>query len=298
MKVKWSMAESWMEVGLAIVPGLMALLLLGASAQGGASVYNSLAVVSALLIIIGLLWRREFVSWMFPAVGVFLSMFPGLVMDLLFPSPGPPPPIFDTLANLWPIVAWGVSIVIVWKCRHDIRVSKPGWLLLGLVVVVGLVEGGTMFLVIMGCGVLPIAVGMIFARRHRLVAGLVPVAGLYWLVDSVFDPSYSYRFGTLIEMTLALFFLVVPVIWVLGSRSARGHLWGLLLPPGLALIGSEIIRSPVFGGAFVPYSLQLWLIRGLGVVQFLLVLSLVVVIYQATKGRRNSRPVGELSNAA
>jgi len=306
MKTRLLAPLSWIQIGLAIVPGLVALLLrspsieiLGLSVRGGGYVYNSLVVVSGLLIIVGLLWKRGFIPWMFPAVGILLMMFPGLVFDLLFPSSGPRPATFDMLVNLCPVAAWAVSIVIVWQCRRDTSVSKLGWVLLGLVMTVGLIQGGAiMFLFMMGLVVLPVAVGLMFARRHRLVAGLVPVAGLYWLVDSVFDPSYSSSFGTLIEMTLALFFLVVPPIWVLCSRSARGRLWALLLPPGFALISSEIIRSPVFRGTLMPYSPRMWLTRGLGVVQFLLVLSLAAVIYQAVKSHSDSSLVGELSSAA
>ncbi len=305
MKVRWSIAAPWAQVGLAIAPGLTALVLrsrcletLGLSVHGGEWVYSSLALVSASLIIAGLLWKRECVPWMFPAVGISLSLLPGLVMTLLFPSPGPPPPIFDTLVNLWPVAAWGLSALIVWQYRRDIALPKQGWALLGLIVIAALIQGGAMMFLFIGLGVLPVAVGIMFARRHRLLAGLVPVAGLYWLVDSVFDPSYSSRFATLIEMALALFFLIVPPVWVLRSRSTRGRHWGLLLPPSLALIGSEVIRSPIFGGTLAPYSPQMWLIRGLGVVQFLLLLSLAALIYQAVERHSDSSLADELSSAA
>ncbi len=99
-------------------------------------------------------------------------------------------------------------------------------------------------------------------------------------------------------MALALFFLIVPPVWVLRSRSTRGRHWGLLLPPSLALIGSEVIRSPIFGGTLAPYSPQMWLIRGLGVVQFLLLLSLAALIYQAVERHSDSSLADELSSAA
>lgn len=305
MGTKWSTPVPWVEVGEAIMPGLVALVLrscsvelFGLSVRGGVSFYNSLTAVSALLVIVGLLWKRGMASWMFPAVGVFLSMFPGLVMDLLFPSPGSPPPMFGILANLWPVVAWGVSGVVFWRLRHDISMPKQGWALLGLVVAAGVLQGGTiMVLFMMGSMVLSMAVGLAFARRHRLVAGLVPVAGMYWWVDSVFDPSYFMpsNYATIIEMALGFAFLVVTPIWVLRSRSPGTRRVGLLLPPSLALVGCEVLRSI----AYPPgYSMGTWLIRGLGAGQLTLLIACAIVVCQSVGSRAETSPIGGLFGAA
>jgi hypothetical protein len=205
------------------------------------------------------------------------------VFDLLFPPFEPPPPLFDVLMGLWLIVAWGGSAVIVWRYHRDVTLPKGGWVLLGLVVVVSLIQGGAPALPFMlGLMALPVAVGLAFARRHGLPAGLVPAAGLYWLVDSVFDPSYAvpFGYGTVIEMAIVLAFLVVPPTWVLRSERPSARLWGLMLPPGLVLVGSEAMRSVVYPPG---YSAEMWVVRGLGVGQFVLAIAFATVVYRSIK---------------
>jgi hypothetical protein len=85
-------------------------------------------------------------------------------------------------------------------------------------------------------------------------------------------------------MALAVLFLVIPTIWVLRARSDHGRLWGLLLPPGIALIGIEIISSPViYYEHDMPGLPQMWLHRGLSVAMFWFVLSLAAEIYRTAR---------------
>lgn len=293
---------SWVHIGLAVLPGVIVVLsrsglaeqILSGSAVEFVHLYG-LPIACVILLLLGLGWQRRIAPWLFPGVGVLLLMLPGLVLGLLLPPTRDNSALYDGLVNLWVVSTWVVSIVVMWVCRRDVIVSKPGWLLLGLLGL-ALVVSPTTLLFMGGLLALPIAVGVLFARRFGLRAGLISLGGVYWLVDSVFDPSYFLpsTYATLIEVSLAFFFLVIPPIWVLRSRSLQAMKWGLLLPPGLVLVSSELIRGIVYPGTAARYSL----IRGLGVAQFILALALAAVLYQAVRGDNESRPAAGATGAA
>jgi hypothetical protein len=248
-----------------------------------------LVLASLIVVAAGWLWKREFPPWTFPAIGVLLLALPGFVLRLFFPmSDGPPPPFFDTLVNLMPIAAWSVIVFVAWKQRCDVSLSKAGWLLLGSLLAVSLIQDGPLLLFfVLGWMGLPVAVGLVFAQRHRLLAGLLPIAGLFWIVDGIYDPSYfvPLPYSTLIEMALAFAFLIATPLWVLRARSTRAQLFGLLVPPAVVLIASEVLRSSVYPPG---YSLDMWLVRGLGLAQILLVLTFASVLYQSLNSDRDS----------
>jgi hypothetical protein len=269
----------WLQIGLAVVPGLVALLL--HSPDTGID-RQSMILTSALVVSVGLLWKREFPPWALPAAGVLLSTLPGFILRLFFPTTGgPPPSIFDTLVNLLPIAAWGVIVLVAWRWWREVSLPKVSWLLLGTLVTVGtILNGPLLFLLVLGWMGLPVAAGLIFARRHQLLAGLLPVAGLYWIVDGIYDPSYfvPIPYSTLIEVALVFAFLVATPLWVLRARSTRAQLFGLLVPPTLALLACEILRSSVYPPG---YSLNMWLIRGLGMAEILFSLVFALVLYRS-----------------
>jgi hypothetical protein len=313
----------WVQVGLAILPGLTALgisigvpwSLFGTSfartlAQGG------LITVCTVLIVAGLVRERQIAVWSFPAWGIILFPLSGI---LLFISWWVHLPFIDEASPVWHtgplIVLVGLlagigsfAVVRVYR-QHWIPVPRPVWVLVASVILVTLGGGITSTiadqsadkwlalsvmvpstLLRMGVILLPVAIGLLLARRHGLLAGLIVVAAEFVLVDEIFDPAYalgiwtsSSTIVTLVSVIPAVFFLVVSPMWVLLSRSTGGRVAGLLVPPFVALVSGEII-----GGSVRPYYMDdwLWLVRAIGSMQFLMALALAVVIYHWLGGQR------------
>ncbi|MFB0535894.1 MAG: hypothetical protein ACETWR_13045 [Anaerolineae bacterium] len=286
----------WGKIGLAVLPGLLAISVrsdLGRSVFGqdvSQFVYwNGLTVLCLLQIIGGFIGERQLAAWSFPALGLLLNTLPGVVIGLLLkPSSGPPSPAHTLVVNwVWPCVIWGAIIAVLVCQRHSLHMPKPGWGLLGLLVLTQpfLFWSGAILL-------LSIAVGLLLTRRNGLLAGLVVVAGEFWLVDEIFDPSYAmliwsanYTAEMIVSVLPTVFFLVVAPIWVLRARSTWGRIWGLLLPPFIGLVSGEMICSVVFQGTPREYSLAMWLLRATGVMQFVLALALAAVIYHQVGNR-------------
>lgn len=287
----------WGKIGLAVLPGLLAISVrsdLGRSVFGQDisqfMYWNGLTVLCFLLIIGGFISERQLAAWSFPALGLLLNTLPSLVIGLLLePSSGPPPAAHTLVVNwVWPCVMWGAIIAVFVRQRHSLRMPKLGWGLLGLLVL----TEPFLFLFVGAMLLLPIAVGLLLTRRNGLLAGLVVVAGEFWFVDEIFDPSYAmliwsanYTAETIVSVLPTVFFLIVTPIWVLHARSTWGRIWGLLLPPLVGLVSSEMIRSIVFQGTPREYSLVMWLLRGTGVMQFVLALALAAVIYHQVGNR-------------
>jgi hypothetical protein len=150
----------------------------------------------------------------------------------------------------------------------------------------------------MGLILLPVAIGLPLTRRDGLLAGLVLVAFQFVLVDEIFDPTYSVGFWAYWEPSAildqakivlsylpALFFLVITPIWMLRSRSTRGRVLGLLLPPFIALVSTDVIESVALRGTLAEYSINLWLTHSVSTAQFLIALALAAVMYHWLEGQ-------------
>jgi hypothetical protein len=224
---------------------------------------------------------------------VLLPTLPGLILDLLFePGSGPPPPGYTFLVNwLWPGLIWGLIIVLFTYQRVGLQLPGLAWGLLGLLVVANpfvFLLSGTMLL-------LCIIIGLLLARQNGLLAGLVVVAGEFWIVDGIFDPGYgmliwSYNYpAELIVSTLpALFFLIIPVLWVLRARSTWERMGALLLPPLVGLVVGETLHSVVVHGTAGAYSPGTWWVRGTGIFQY--VMALAIFIWPQISRQRLVRP--------
>ena len=195
--------------------------------------------------------------------------------------------------------------------QHGLPTPRSGWVLLGLMALVGmagaivgaitdrspdkwmaLAANLPLQLWWMGSILLPVAIGLPLARRDGLLAGLVLVAFQSVLVDEIFDPTYSVGFWAYWEPSAildqakivlsylpALLFLVVTPIWMLRSRSTRGRVLGLLLPPFIALVSTDVIESVALRGTLGGYSIGSWLTRGVSTAQLSLLLALAAVMY-------------------
>ncbi len=302
----------WMKVGLAILPGLLAVgtrtgLLPGVF--GHALQRGGLVPLCVLIIGMGLVRERRIAVWSLPALGILLFPLSGI---LLFVSWWARLPFIDEASPVWhtgPLIVLvalltGIASFAVGRVykQHWIRLPRLVWVLLGFVILVtvaGVITStiadrspnkwmalSVMLpstLLLMGVILLPVAIGLLLAPRHGLLAGLIVVAAEFVLVDEIFDPAYalgiwtsSSTIVTLVSVIPAVFFLVVSPMWLLLSRSTRERAWALLLPVFVALVSGEII-----GGSVRPYHVDdwYWLTRAIGSIQFVMALALAVVMY-------------------
>lgn len=272
-------------------------------------VYITLGIVVA-----GLIVERRPAVWSFPTLGLLLFSAPGWLFTLFarFGDPRSPfwqvAPPYLMLAALAAIAA--LAVYRVFK-QHSLHIPRSGWVLLGLMILTSvayaIVEAVTargsnewtdMLSLIplqlwwMGLILLPVAIGLPLARRDGLLAGLVLVASQFVLVDEIFDPTYSVGFWAhwepsaildqakiVLSYLPALLFLVITPIWMLRSRSTSGRVLGLILPPFIALIGTDVIESVALRGTLAEYSINLWLTHSVSTAQFLMALALAAVMY-------------------
>jgi len=248
-----------------------------------------LTLLCLLLVISGFLIERRLAVWSLPAVAVLLPTLPGVAMELVFDTQlGPPPPSHTFLVNwLWPGLMWGIIIVIAAFLRPELELPRLAWGLLGLLVLANpfiLLISGTMLL-------LSVAVGLLLARRDGLLAGLLIVAAEFWVVDSIFDPSYgmliwsySYAAELIVSILPALFFLVIPPLWILRTQSTWGRIGGLTLAPLIGLFGGEVIHSIVVRGTAGAYSPVTWFVRGTWIIHY--VMAIAIFIYAQVGSQR------------
>lgn len=297
--LKWGMATSkdsnavmeeqpvspnpWPAVLLATLPGLLSVVWRALDLWHVSGFYAPIGILGALLILVSLAWRRGLAVWTLPAAGLLLSTGPGLLLDLFFPGPGSPPRFFDTLVNLWFLLSMGVAVFLIWRQRRRLVMARGAWILLLVLFLSGLAfDGIFLAFMILGFLALPFAVGLPFVRRHGLAAGLLPVAGTFWLVDSIWDPSYYLpaEAAQAVELLLAVGFLILVPLVVLRARTAKGQLAGLVIPPAVVIILCELIRV----GTYPPgYSAELWLTRGTGALQITLLILLAGMVYRAAR---------------
>jgi hypothetical protein len=249
---------------------------------------SGLSIVYLLLVLGGYIVERRLAAWSFPALGILFLTLPGAVMDSMWGvSSGPPPAAHTWIANLWLFVVGGVGAAVLVHRRHTLCMPKLGWALLAVFVLTGPFLSVFMGLLLL----LPLAIGLLATRRSSLLAALIVVGTEFWLVDELYDPSYmliwssNYVLERVVSALPALFFLVIAPIWILRARSTRGRVGGLLLPPLVGLASGEVIRSVAFLGTPREYSVGMWLLRGGGAVQFIVVLALVALIYHRSESR-------------
>ena len=242
------------------------------------------ALLCLALVAGGFVRERRLPAWGFPALGVLLAALPMALMGLLVdPAAGPPPPVYDlVVSRLWPGALWATSLVVVARQRARFRMTVPAWLLLGLLVLLN----PLLFMLVGVYLLFPVAIGLLLARRGGLLAGLVVVAGLYWMADGIFDPGYgmliwssNYAAELVVSSLPIVSFLILPSIWVLRARSNWERMRGLLLPPAIGLAGGELIHSLVVYNTPGAYSPEMWLLRGAGALDYVIPLVLAAILY-------------------
>jgi hypothetical protein len=99
-------------------------------------------------------------------------------------------------------------------------------------------------------------------------------------------PAYGICLCTSRQVTVivlsclpALLFLVVSPMWVLRSRSVRGRVWGLILPPFIAVVSGEVTRAILCLATPSEYWIDWWFTHILSSSQYLIAVALAAVMY-------------------
>jgi len=228
----------WAKVGLALLPGFFAI--------GAIWIPDGIGRVTAIGLVLGMvgfLFERRVAVWSFMALGMFfgLSSLLGLALG--------------------PLLLLAAIVSLVACRRRGIHAPDMVWILLGLMIAAGAVAAAvlagngssfwsSLYLSLAPAGgiLLPVAVGLLFARRNGVLTGLLVLAAGFVLVDWTIDPTYGLwqtPWGIVMNVILAGLLLVASPVWVLRSRSKRGRVWGLLLPAFIALTGVVAINAIV-----------------------------------------------------
>ena len=300
----------WLSVGLAILPGLFAL-------AGGAGLFHAawginigetvgrtgLLGVCVLVVAAGWAKERRLAVWSYPAWGVLLY---GVWLWVPWAPTDQASPFWQVAPPLLMLAAIGAYAGYSAYRARGIRIPTLAWALLALTilsVVASLVPSivsdqnshwGFAVLALlplslwwMGLLLMPVVIGLPLARRQGLPAGLTVVAAAYVLVEGLLDPAYGILIwtsnagvATALSCLPALAFLIVPPVWVLGCRGARGRTWGLVLPSLIGLVSAAIVRGAALQGTAVAYGADSWLRDFLSAAEFVLLLALTAVVYR------------------
>ena len=261
----------------------------------------------------GLIVERRPAVWSLPALGLLLFSAPGWLFTLLAWFGNPRSPFWQVVPHLMSATLAAIAALAVYRVfkQHGLHIPRSGRVLLGLMALVGMagaIVGAItdrspdkwmafaanlpLQLWLTGLILLPVAIGLPLAQRNGVLAGLIIVAFEFVLVDEILDPTYSVGFWAYWEPSAildqakivlsylpALFFLAITPIWMLRSRSTRGRVLGLLLPPFITLLSTDAIASIALRGTRAEYSINLWLTHSVSTAQFLIALALAAVMY-------------------
>jgi hypothetical protein len=225
----------WAQVGLAVLPGLFALRTSWMRSAHGLMPLAGLGLC-VLLGIVGVIRERRLPVWGLTTLGVFASLL--VAKGFLFFGP------------------IGFVAVMICLSRYRRHVPRGTWMLLGLMVLIlgARCASWPVYLTILhttatvGTMSSLAAVGLLLAKRNGLSAGLFIVSAGFVLWEEMLDLTYCIwksPWGMVMIATLAFCLLLVSPLWVLRARSARGQVWGLLLPAFVALLGVAVINALV-----------------------------------------------------
>ncbi len=298
----------WQDVTLALLPGLAlvaqksGLLPLGGSSLPVSSFY-AVPLLCLVLVLVSLLRERRFAIWSYPALGIVLAVGLATLIGpiyLLAPLLHLSDWVNPFLASL---IVWGTLIVLAVHYRVVSMAPKAFWLLLvgsigafvllysmdiftprGVQTVEPAMMAATVSTIILGWYLLPVLIAWPLARQHGTTAALVVLGAEFFFYDTVSDPGYAIRMLTqdptipqMVDQLPAIGFLIICPLWALTARSSRSQVIGFLLPSSLALVITELLS-----GAVRPYFTPvMWLRRGLGASEFILILALAIVAYHA-----------------
>ena len=282
-----SVTYSWKIIGLAVLPGLFVAGMERVGRDNG-----WIAAIGVLMFVllsaVEFFRKGEWPVWSYLALGVLFGLVSGVPALVLGP--------------IWVLAA--IAALFIYH-RRGIRFPRPVWVLLCAMVSVGTLEAsalnasnGLFFLssllgpvTVVSVILFPVATGLLLARHSGLSAGLFVVASLFSAVSLTIEPTYGLwntRWSVILPVIQAVLLLIVPPVWVLRARSARGQIWGLLFPPFVALASIVIIVCTGRG-----YALVTWIVNGGTAAELFFGLALAIVLYQWIS-RQGRMPTGTM----
>jgi hypothetical protein len=303
----------WYEVLLALLPGFFVIAQKSGMLQpvGGSSfLVSNFYAVPALclaLVLVSLLRERRFAVWSYPALGLVLAISLMTLAGLIY--------LLAQLLHLsdsvnlfmGSAIVWGTLLVLAVHYRLGSAAPKAFWILLAALIGVSVLQYGidisasrdqgvepamiaaaanTMWL---GLYLLPVLIAWRLGREYGTMAALVVLGAEFFFYDTISDPGYAIRMSTqdptipqMVNLLPAIGFLIVCPLWALTARSFPSQAIGFLLPTSLAIAVTELLS-----GAVRPYYTPvMWLRRGLGASEFMLILALAIVAYHAVQSGR------------
>lgn len=270
--------KSWPEVGLAALLGLYSVstsLFIGPTQSRWPGILG--LVLWATLALVGLV--RHVPIWSLPALGIVL-----VLASVPFAFAG---------GWLW-LVFLGAGLILRWR---GVYIPTSGWVLPSLMLAFGMIDFATCravtgelntvtclrrSLATPAIALVPVAIGLLLARRFRLQAALSLVVAESIICTFLVEPNYAmavYPLGRIVSLALTAPMLICP-LWVLLARSQRCQRWGILLPWGAMLMIVVIVP-----GLLRSYSWNLWMRHTAWAIEFFLALVLTVLLYDRLQHR-------------
>jgi len=282
---------------------------------------GGLAAVCTALVVAGFVREGRLPPWSYPAFGILLALLSAwwwvplanaLTTVLEAPS--------GLWHNLPPVLEFAflaaIAAPITYRVhrRRGIHVPKFGWALLGLIillvvaeVIIASVAGAAPYqrttalgqpwyaLWRMGVVLSLVAIGLPLAWRSGTLAGLMVVACQYVMVDDLVAclvaqgrPVYGICVCMagqapviLLGGVTVVLLLILPPVWVLRSRSSRQRVWGLIVPPIMAVVAGAAIGLIACRGTPSEYWIGWWFTQLMAGAWCTMGVALAAVVYHS-----------------
>ncbi len=252
-----SLPAPWKKVGLALLPGIVALATSGALLT---SIFHqsiplpiapvALFAVGVLVMVVGLVRERRLAAWTLPAFGIVLYLVSAWwwvpLVNSISRFVDAPGPFWHVAAHmLWLAAPGAIAGLAAYQvCReHCIHIPRLAWALLGLMILLAGAHviastaadvsphrwtalPGRLWLSLWGIGLIlaPIGIGLPLAWRNGTSAGLMVVAFQYLMLDGLVDcvmvngrPTYGLCICRSDEMAAILLSWLLAVLFLLAS---------------------------------------------------------------------------------
>ena len=270
------------------------------------------------VVLASLLFERRLAMWSYPAAGYLLSgIWPWLFFEGLGRLSGP---FWDIITPMvlpgLTFIVWGIAGLRVLRRTPGLRVAPISWPIVVLTLAttfatttVQLADGAVAFrpsalsvpelranipwvLYSVAMLLVPVAIGLLAARRDDVAATLIPLGCHYALFVGIADPTYHLTFydywqparalhiiETLVTYLPALMTFLIAPLWMLRARSRRGRVAAALLPAVATLALTHILSAIGLPHTWEAYTAATWVSSALETITFVLPVVLAVVLY-------------------
>ena len=281
---------------------------------------GGLAAVCTALVVAGLVREGRLPPSSYPAFGILLALLSAWwwvpLANVLIPVLEAPSGLWHNLPAVSEfafLAAIGAPIAYRVRRRRGIHVPKLGWAVLGLIillvvaeVIIASVAGAAPYqrttplgqpwyaLWRMGVVLSLVAIGLPLAWRSGTLAGLMVVGCQYVMVDDLACLVAQGRpvYGICVCMAgqapvillggvTVLLLLILPPVCVLRSRSSRQRVWGLIVPPIMAVVAGAAIGLIACRGTPSEYWIGWWFTQLMAGAWCTMGVALAAVVYHS-----------------